>query len=98
MFRPPSGRGAILFAPGVVDHEKDAPVPERLGELGAAALTVAIGGFRSAIYKVRGDGDQVFGLLAKLGPEDAVEIGLLDVRVVGKRFRERGLAITAGTS
>ena len=41
------------------------------------------------------DGEQVVGLFAKLHPEDAVEIGVLDVRVVGQRLRKRGLAIAA---
>ena len=87
----------ILLAPGVVDDEKDAPVAQRLAELGGGGVQVFEAGPLAAqdLDEVRDDGEQVFGLLAKLGPEDAVEIGVLDVRVVGQRFRKRGLAIAA---
>ncbi len=42
--------------------------------------------------------DQPLGLLAELGPQDSVEIGVLDVGVVGERLGERRLAVAAGAA
>ena len=87
----------ILFAPSVVDDEKDAPVSQRFPKRGRRIIhRLNVWWFACHTgNEIGNNGDQVFGLLAKLGPEDAVEIGVGDVRVVGERFRERGLAIAA---
>ena len=41
------------------------------------------------------DREQALGLLAEFGPQDAVEIGVLDVGIAGERLGERRLAVAA---
>ena len=64
----------ILFAPGVVDNEKDAPVTQRFAELGGGGIQVFEAGALAVqdFDEVSDDREQVIGLLAKLDPENAV--------------------------
>ena len=87
----------ILLAPCVVDDEQDAALAQRLAKLRGGGVEAferrAFAGER--FDEIGDDGEQIAGLFAEFHPEDAVEIGLDDVRVMGERLGERGLAVAA---
>ena len=91
-------RPQILLTPGVVDDQKNATVAERLAELGRGGVDRLQPGplARQEHDQVGDDRDQPLRLLAELRPEDSVEIGVLNVGVVGERLGERRLAVAAG--
>ena len=96
--RPALQEGSeVLLAPGVVDDQKNAPVAERLAELRRSRVyCVEPRPLASQEHDEIGEGgDEPLRLLAKLGPENAVEIGVLNVGVVGERLGERRLAVAA---
>ena len=90
-------RAQVLLAPGVVDDHQDSPVAQRLAELGRRGVDGLqprpLAG--QSLDEVGDERQQIVGLLAKLDPEDAVEIGVLDVGVMGERLGERRLAVAA---
>ena len=98
-FGPPCRNGLqVLLAPGVVDHHEDPAVAERLAELRRGGVDrLQARPLAGQEHDEVGEGrDQPLGLLAELGPQDSVEIGVLDVGVVGERLGERRLAVAAG--
>ena len=88
----------VLLAPRVVDHHENPAVAERLAQLRRGGVErLQARPLASQEHDEVGEGrDQALGLLAELGPQDAVEIGVLDVGVVGERLGERRLAVAAG--
>ena len=98
-FGPPCRNGLkVRLAPGVVDDHENAAVAERLAELRRGGVDRLqprpLAGQQHD--QVGEDRKQPLGLLAELGPQDSVEIGVLDVGVVGERLGERRLAVAAG--
>ena len=98
VLRPPCRKGRRSCS------RQASSMTRRMRRSPSASPSLDGGGFRFSrpaafaaqdVDQVRYDGGQVLGLFAKLGPEDAVEIGVLDVLVVGQRFGERGLAVAA---
>ena len=90
----------VLLPPGVIDHHQDAAVAKRLAELcrggvqGLEVRTLA----RERRDEVGDDRDQLSRLLTQFGPQDSVEIGVLDIGVAGERLGERRLAVAAGAA
>ena len=84
-------RSQILLAPGIVDDQKDPAIAERLAQFRCGSVnrfdarTVT----RQNYNEVRYDRQQVAGPLAEPRPENAVEIGLLNVFIMRQRFGER---------
>jgi hypothetical protein len=77
----------VLLAPSVVDDEKNAAVAERLAELRRRCVDrlqvrPLAGQEHNEIGKRH---DEPLRLLAELGPKNPVEIGVLNVGVVGER-------------
>ena len=90
-------RAQILLAPGVVDDQKNAAIAERLGK--RASRGVDRLEFRRFAGQprdeVRNDRQEIFGLLAELGPQDAIKKSVLNVRIMGEGLGEGRLAIAA---
>jgi hypothetical protein len=90
----------VRLAPDVVDDHQNPAVAQGLAQLRRSRIErLELRPLAGEQSDEVGEGrDQALGLLAEFGPEDPVEIGVLDVGVARERLGERRLAIAAGAA
>jgi hypothetical protein len=93
-------RAQVLLAPGVVNDHEDAAIAQSLAQLCRRGVDIfqARALARQSLDEVGDDRHQVLWFFTEFHPENAVEIGVLNVGIVRQRPGKRRLAVAARTA